>query len=108
MDHEAAVSSHAAEQYVLGEMPFPQREEFEEHFFDCALCSEEVRQTAVFADNALAVTNAEQASRAPAKQGSESKTRSWLAALRAPFLLPAAAVCGILLVVSATAFYQLG
>ncbi len=42
-EHRAAVESMAAERYVLGEMEPAERDAFEDHFFDCAECSSDVR-----------------------------------------------------------------
>src|SRR5258708_7394502 len=42
-EHRAAVESMAAERYILGEMEPAERDAFEEHFFDCAECSSDVR-----------------------------------------------------------------
>ncbi len=55
MDHEEAARIRAAESYLLGELSAKEREEFEEHFFGCHECAEEVRLGAVFAANARAV-----------------------------------------------------
>jgi hypothetical protein len=52
MDHETAVRSQAAERYVLEEFPPEERAAFEEHFFECPECAEEVRCASVFAANA--------------------------------------------------------
>jgi hypothetical protein len=43
MTHAKAVDTHAAERYLLDEMPEIERYAFEEHFFDCAECAEDVR-----------------------------------------------------------------
>jgi anti-sigma factor RsiW len=43
MDHEVAASTHAVERYLLGEMPVPERDAFEEHYFSCAECAAEIR-----------------------------------------------------------------
>ncbi len=42
-EHRAAVESMAAERYILGEMEPAERDAFEDHFFDCAECSSDVR-----------------------------------------------------------------
>jgi hypothetical protein len=52
MDHEAAVRLAAVEKYLLGELPPSDRDEFEEHFFGCAECAEDLRTTATFLDAA--------------------------------------------------------
>ena len=59
MDHQTAVKIQAAERYVLEEFPPEERAEFEEHFFDCPECAEEVRSASVFAANAKAVLREE-------------------------------------------------
>ena len=43
MTHQQAVSTMAVERYLLEEMPEIERYAFEEHFFACADCTEEVR-----------------------------------------------------------------
>ncbi len=55
MDHETAVSTHAAERYTLREMNEGELSAFEEHFFSCELCAEDVRNLAIFVENAKAV-----------------------------------------------------
>jgi hypothetical protein len=50
MDHNDAVRLQAAEKYVLGEFPHNLRDEYEEHFFDCAECAVDVKAIAAFAD----------------------------------------------------------
>lgn len=52
MDHSEAVRTKAAERYLLGEMPAQAREEYEEHFFGCVGCAQEVEAAAVFMDSA--------------------------------------------------------
>jgi|SRR5579862_1002430 len=55
MNHEMAVELHATERYLLGEFSAEEREAFEEHYFDCAECAEDVRAAAAFRANATAV-----------------------------------------------------
>ena len=43
MTHAQAIDTHAAERYLLDEMRELERFAFEEHFFDCAECAEDVR-----------------------------------------------------------------
>lgn len=47
MTHQQAVQSMAAERYLLDEMSELERHRFEEHYFDCGDCAEEVRIGAV-------------------------------------------------------------
>jgi hypothetical protein len=46
MEHAEATETMAAERYLLGEMTPEDRDAFEEHFFDCAVCASEVRHGA--------------------------------------------------------------
>jgi hypothetical protein len=52
MDHELAIKNQSVERYFLGEMEPPEREAFEEHFFVCELCADDVRATSAFVENA--------------------------------------------------------
>jgi hypothetical protein len=55
MDHSEAIRLQAAEKYVLGEVSPAQREEYEEHCFDCADCALDLQAMAAFVDNAREV-----------------------------------------------------
>jgi hypothetical protein len=48
MDHEDALRRGAVEKYLLNEMPPPERDDFEAHFFDCLDCAADLRATAAF------------------------------------------------------------
>ncbi len=52
MDHNEALQLQAAGKYVLGELPSPLRDQFEEHFFECQECALDVKAAAEFVDNA--------------------------------------------------------
>ncbi len=54
MDHLQAVNTMACERYLLDEMTQLERHAFEEHFFDCPDCAEDVRLSAVMRDGARA------------------------------------------------------
>jgi anti-sigma factor RsiW len=43
MDHAEAIATHAADRYLLGELTAVEADSFEEHFFDCAECADELR-----------------------------------------------------------------
>lgn len=51
MDHSEAVRLQAAEKYLLGELPEAKREEYEEHYFDCTVCAEEIKATVAFMES---------------------------------------------------------
>ncbi len=52
MDHLEAIRLSAVEKYLLNELSPEMRDEFEEHYFDCAECTTDLRATSVFIDTA--------------------------------------------------------
>jgi len=52
MDHNEAVRLQAAEKYLLGELPKEQHAAYEEHYFDCSACAEEIKATVAFMESA--------------------------------------------------------
>lgn len=60
MDHHSAVERKLVERYVLGELSAEESAEFEEHFFDCAVCAEDVRHAAKVAANLKATLRDDQ------------------------------------------------
>lgn len=90
MDHNEAVRLQAAEKYTLGELPEKLKEEYEEHFFECAECALDVKAAAAFADNSREILKRETKKAAtpdPVRQGS-----GWLAWFRPVIAVPAFAV----------------
>jgi len=55
VEHQSAVDGRFTERYLLDELSPDEAAEFEVHFFDCAVCAEEVRQGAHLAANLKAV-----------------------------------------------------
>ena len=55
MDHTESIRLMAAEKYLLGELTPEQREEFEEHFFDCQECALDVRAGAALVEHSKVV-----------------------------------------------------
>lgn len=47
MDHLEAKRLQAAEKYILGELTPELRDEYEEHYFDCTDCTEDVKAAAI-------------------------------------------------------------
>ena len=83
MDHETAVTIRAAERYWCGELPAEERDQFEEHYFTCPECAEEVRWEQIFAANARALfRDQERREEARPKPGwlAWARMRPWLAA----------------------------
>ena len=96
MDHNQALQLQAAVKYVLGELSQVQRDEYEEHYFDCAECAIDIKALATFADTTREVLRQERANQfagelAPARAG-------WLRWLRPVFAVPAFAA--LLLIVA--------
>lgn len=82
MDHSEAVRSKAAERYLLGEMTPVACEEYEDHFFGCAECAQEVQAGAIFIDSARDVLGSEGVSAAPAAADAKGGTARWAWFLR--------------------------
>jgi hypothetical protein len=61
MDHETAIRVQAAERYLLDEFSLEERTEFEDHFFGCLECADEVRAASILAANAAAILKEENA-----------------------------------------------
>ncbi|MCC6858106.1 MAG: zf-HC2 domain-containing protein [Bryobacterales bacterium] len=55
MDHDTAIRLRTSERYLLGELSPGERDEFEEHYFECPECADDVRQGAMLRANARAV-----------------------------------------------------
>jgi len=56
MTHQFAIESKAVERYFLREMECPERGEFEEHYFACSECAEDVRAASLLIETAKTKT----------------------------------------------------
>jgi hypothetical protein len=79
MDHADAIRSGAAEKYLLEELDDIERSEYEEHFFDCQECAEDVRSGAAFAANAKAVLPSLTRERVVHPENGRARGTGWLA-----------------------------
>ena len=61
MDHHEAIQLQAAVKYVLGELSPVQREEYEEHYFECAECAIDLKALATLTDTTREVLRQEKA-----------------------------------------------
>lgn len=95
MDHNEAVRLHAAEKYLLGEFNPAQRDEYEEHYFDCPECAEELRVTVAFVESAKQVAR-ELVVKAADSKGFMPPTRGWFAWLKPVFAIPVFAALVVL------------
>jgi len=91
MNHSEAVRLNAAEKYLLGELSAELRDQYEDHFFDCKECAQDIRAGAAFVDNARDVWGGETASETVAKPARARGGRWWDAVLRPAFAVPALA-----------------
>jgi len=101
MNHSDAVRLKAAEQYLLGEMGGPLREEFEEHFMDCAECAADVRSGAAFVESTRAVLRLDPS--LAADPAEERSSGGWLAAI----LRPAIAAPALLILLAIAGYQQM-
>jgi anti-sigma factor RsiW len=94
MSHEQAVSSQAAERYLLGELTQEDRQAFEGHYFDCSACFEQVKVGAQFMRHAREVLDPE-------------PEKGWLARMLGDLRRPAPAFAtAMLLLALGTGLYQ--
>jgi hypothetical protein len=87
MDHSEAVRLRATEKYLLGDLAADQREAFEEHFFECTECAQDVKVGAVLIDNARSVLR-----QAPSRQLHPARQKGWWRWLQPAWGLAAAAL----------------
>lgn len=59
MNHDYAIETHAAERYLLHELTEEERDAYEEHFFSCSICADEVKSASDFLDGARQVVQDE-------------------------------------------------
>jgi hypothetical protein len=104
MEHQRAVQNLAVESYLLGDMSSRERDAFEEHFFECSVCGEDVRAAAEFmeearkilgedagADDRLKIGRPLPGSSRTAKKPGGGRTPGWLVWLKPQFAAPALA-----------------
>jgi hypothetical protein len=93
MTHEQAVSTFASERYLLEEMNEPERTVFEEHYFSCPDCADDVRMGAVMSDGARAGLMSERANQSTVSDITSSDawrrrtsgTRRWYQSVAIPW-----------------------
>ena len=97
MDHSDVVRLQAVEKYVLGELSADLREQFEEHYFDCSECAQDVKSLATFvtASRAILAERERSTAAAPAK-GPERG--DWFRWLRPAIALPAMAALALVII----------
>ncbi|MGB7844769.1 MAG: zf-HC2 domain-containing protein [Candidatus Acidiferrum sp.] len=90
MDHLEALQIQASEKYALGELSPELREQFEEHYFDCAECAEDVKAALTFITAARKFFR-EQPSQANVVAKEQPGRSRWMSWYRPAILVPAMA-----------------
>jgi anti-sigma factor RsiW len=90
MDHTESIRLMAAEKYLLGELTPEQREQFEEHFFECQECALDIRAGAALVEHSKVVL-AEPVAVSPVRTPVAAEPGRW-AWLRPAFVVPVLAV----------------
>lgn len=100
MEHERAVRNLAVESYLLGEMTPGERDAFEEHYFECGICAEDVRTASQFIEDAKGILGSDRSyvpAPAPGREIREPRSPgwNWAAWLQPQFAVALVAVFGI-------------
>ena len=93
MDHELALKTRSAEKYLIGDLRPRAREAFEQHFFECEECAEEVRMGFQFRENLKAVFREEPAT--VYQPAPPSRVRGWFAWMNLAAWGPKAAMAAV-------------
>jgi len=109
MEHQRAVQNLAVESYLLGDMSPRERDAFEEHYFECSLCGEDVRAAAKFMEDARKILGEDAGADDRLKTGRPlsgssrtanipggGRTPGWLVWLKPQFAAPALAALVLL------------
>ncbi len=94
MDHNQSANLMAIEKYLLEELTPEQRDEFEEHFFDCEECATDLQATAVF----MAAARQEFKAHPVPKPGNGARGKSFSASFWPTALVWSALAASLLLV----------
>ena len=98
MDHNEAIQQQAAVKYVLGELSQPERDAYEEHYFDCSLCAVDVKAAAAFIDTSRDMLRQEVPAPVVTVPNDPQPARAgWFAWLKPAFAVPAFAAILLLL-----------
>src|SRR5277367_5146253 len=90
MDHTTAARTMAVEKYLLGEFDSEEQDAFEEHFFSCDECAQEIKAGAALMKHGKEIFAREQTAEKPAIAVRPLK-RERFAWLRPAFAVPALA-----------------
>lgn len=103
MDHNYAIENHVAEGYLLDDLDEAERDAYENHYFGCTTCAEEVEMVSEFMDTAKQVIREELKPQPVAI----SSSPNWFRRITAPIMQPlTAALCALLVMSSGVVVYQ--
>lgn len=89
MDHAEAIRVNATEQYLLGELQGEVLEEFEEHYFSCAVCAQDVKAGMAMMASGKEVARTDRLMMR--KKPEQAAAAGWFAWLKPAFAVPALA-----------------
>ncbi|MGZ5443981.1 MAG: zf-HC2 domain-containing protein [Thermoanaerobaculia bacterium] len=96
MDHADAIATYATDRYLLGELTAAEADSFEEHYFDCVECADELRVGMQFMSGGRKLAReATEPAATPAPVVSIAERRPWRTAW-----IPAAAAAALVLAIA--------
>lgn len=106
MDHKYAMENHVAEGYLLDDLDERERDAYEDHFFGCSTCADEVETVSAFIDTAKQVIRQEMNAELEAASA-PVPVASWFQRIMPPVMryMPAAA-CALFVVTFGVVVYQ--
>jgi hypothetical protein len=100
MNHQLAEQTQAVDKYLLNELNEAERLEFEEHYFDCQICAEQLQHNTIVVDNLKQVLREERRDSAEQRVSATAKPgRRWLGWLKPAAIVPAFAALALALIV---------
>lgn len=103
MDHNYAIENHVAEGYLLEDLDEAERDAYEDHYFGCTTCADEVEMVSEFMDTAKQVIREDLKPQPVAI----SSSPNWFRRITAPIMQPVpAALCALLVMTSGVVVYQ--
>lgn len=109
MDHKSAIKNHTAERYLLGELNDVERDAYEEHFFSCMDCAEEVKLASEFMETAKKVVREEldaPMEKEPLRRSGRPRSFSWESLFQPLFKPLPVLACSLLIAALGFAIYQ--
>ena len=92
MDHNEVVRQKLTERYLLNELEGEQRDEFEEHYFECSECALDIRAASEFVESSKVVLAQPAEEVVPAGRSREPIHQGWWGWLRPQFAATALAL----------------